>query len=152
MLHRDATRARTDQAIDVAVLVGVGVLIFVGFATSYRTLCDLAVRVGGYPTWLAPAVPISFDLGIIVLSLRVAQSAREGRHAPILRLLIAVLSATTVLVNASAVRGLEGGLMHAAPPAMFVVCFENVVITMRRRALLGRAGGPTPIPHQPLVR
>jgi hypothetical protein len=152
VLQRDTVEARFDQAIDGAVLTGVGILILVGFATSYRTLCDLAARVGGYPGWLAPAVPISFDLGIVVLSLKVAQAAREGRRAPMLRLLVALLSTATVLTNATAVRGAEGRLMHAVPPAMFVVCFENVVITMRGRALQARRGWPAPVPHPPFLR
>ena len=79
--------------MDRAITVGLVVLILVGFAASYRTLRDLAATAGGYPTWLAPAIPLSFDLGIVVLSLKVARAAREGRTAPVLRLLVAALSA-----------------------------------------------------------
>ena len=75
----ERTPSQVDAAIDLAVTIGVAILILVGFATSYRTLLDLAVTAGGYPRWLAPAVPLSFDLGVVVLSLKVAQSAREGR-------------------------------------------------------------------------
>jgi hypothetical protein len=147
-----AEAAWVDQAINIAVMSGVGVLVLVGFATSYHTLLDLAVTAGGYPTWLAPAVPLSFDLGIVVLSLKVAQAAREGRHAPVLRLLVASLSAATVVANASAVAGLGGRVLHAVPPAMFVVCFESVVITARRRALQVRGAWPAPIPRQHPLR
>jgi hypothetical protein len=141
-----------DRGIDHAVTFGVAILVLVGFATSYRTLRDLAVSIGRYPPWLAPAVPLSFDLGVIVLSLKVAQAAREGRHAPVLRLLVAGLSAATVLANASAVPGTSARLLHAVPPAMFVVCFESVVITARRRALQARGVLPKPLPkQQPLL-
>jgi hypothetical protein len=150
MLRRNhVTAERIDHIIDAAVLIGVGVLIIVGFATSYRTLLDLAVTAGGYPDWLAPAVPLSFDLGIVVLSFKVAQAAREGRHAPVLRTLVVSLSAATVLANASAAVGTAGRLLHAVPPAMFVVCFESVVITVRRRALEARGTLPEPMPRQP---
>lgn len=141
-----------DRAMDVAVTVGVGILILVGFATSYRTLLDLAVTAGGYPRWLAPAVPLSFDLGIVVLSLKVAQAAREGRSAPVLRLLVAALSAATVVANAAAVPGPTARLLHAVPPAMFVVCFESVIITVRRHALQARGAWPEPIPRQHPLR
>jgi hypothetical protein len=144
--------ALADRAIDVAVTAGVAVLVLVGFATSYHTLLDLAATVGGYPRWLAPAVPLSFDLGIVVLSLKVAQAAREGRHAPVLRLLVMLLSAVTVLANASAVPGTAARLLHAVPPAMFVVCFESAVITMRRHALQARGAWPQPIPRQHPLR
>lgn len=150
--HDPFNTARTDRIIDAAVLLGVGVLILVGFATSYRTLLELAIDAGGYPPWLAPAVPLSFDLGIVVLSLKVAQAARQGRHAPTLRLLVAGLSAATVLANASAATGLAPKLLHAVPPAMFVVCFESVVISVRRRALEIRGAWPTPIPRQHPLR
>jgi hypothetical protein len=69
---------RLDRAIDCAITFGLVVLILVGFAASYRTLRDLAASVGGYPTWLAPAIPLSFDLGIVVLSLKVARAEGEG--------------------------------------------------------------------------
>lgn len=147
--RRDEAAQVVDVVIDIAVMVGVAVLVLVGFATSYHTLLDLAVTPGGYPRWLAPAVPLSFDLGIVVLSLKVAQAAREGRHALVLRSLVIALSAVTVLANASAVPGTAAGLLHAVPPAMFVICFESVVIGVRRRALQARDAWPEPIPVQP---
>jgi hypothetical protein len=137
---------RLDVAIDAAIAAGVTLLILIGFATSYRTLRDLATDIGGYPPWLAPAVPLSFDLGIVVLSLKVLRLAREGRHAPILRLEVAALSIATVAANASAASSPIARLLHAVPPAMFVICFESIVITARRHALerLGRQPTPTP--------
>ena len=123
---------RVDRLIDCAVTVGVCVLILVGFATSYRTLVDLAVSEAQYPRWLAPAVPLSFDLGIVVLSLKVAQAARQGRQAPVLRLLVAFLSIATVLVNASSAPSTTARLLHAVPPAMFVICFESVITSLRQ--------------------
>jgi hypothetical protein len=144
--------ALVDQAIDLAIMLGLAVLILVGFATSYRTLRDLATTEGGYPPWLAPAVPLSFDLGIIVLSLKVARAAREGRTAPVMRLLVALLSASTVVANASAASGMAARLLHAVPPAMFVICFESVVITARRRALAAMRLLPDPLPRVRVVR
>lgn len=138
---------RLNQAVDVATATGITVLIVVGFATSYRTLRDLAVVQGGYPLWLAPAVPLSFDLGIVVLSLKVIRAAREGRSAPVMRLLVAALSTATVVANASAAGTLTAQLLHAVPPAMFVICFESVVVTARRRALTRMGLVPEPLPR-----
>lgn len=141
-----------DQIMDVAIAVGLGILILVGFATSYRTLRDLAATEGDYPLWLAPAVPLSFDLGIIVLSLKVIRAAREGRSAPVLRLIVATLSAATVAANASAADTLAARVLHAVPPAMFVICFESVVITARRHALAHMGLLPEPLPRLRAVR
>jgi len=144
---RQRLGGRLDQAVDVATATGITVLIVVGFATSYRTLRDLAVVQGGYPLWLAPAVPLSFDLGIVVLSLKVIRAAREGRSAPVMRLLVAALSTATVVANASAAGTLTAQLLHAVPPAMFVICFESVVVTARRRALTRMGLVPEPLPR-----
>lgn len=149
--RRPPTPARTDprldQLLDSAILAGLTVLILVGFAASYRTLRDLAATVGGYPQWLAPAVPLSFDLGIVVLSLKVARGAREGRTAPLLRLLVGVLSAATVAANASAAATWAAGILHAVPPAMFVICFESVIVSARRRSLAAMGLMPEPLPR-----
>ncbi|WP_088319468.1 DUF2637 domain-containing protein [Kineosporia sp. R_H_3] len=146
------TENLVDQAIDLAIMVGLGILILVGFATSYRTLRDLAATEGGYPVWLAPAVPLSFDLGIVVLSLKVARAAREGRTAPVMRLLVAALSSATVIANAAAATSATARLLHAIPPAMFVVCFETVIISSRRVALEERGLLPPPLPHLRPIR
>lgn len=143
---------RLDIAIDAAIAAGVTLLILIGFATSYRTLRDLATDIGGYPPWLAPAVPLSFDLGIVVLSLKVIRLAREGRPAPILRLQVAALSIATVAANASVATTPVAGLLHVVPPAMFVICFESVVITARRHAQERLGRQPTPLPRIPLAR
>ena len=114
----DAAAQRLDRAIDLAITSGLVVLVLVGFAASYRTLRDLAAAAGGYPAWLAPAIPLSFDLGIVVLSLKVARAAREGRTAPVLRLLVAALSTATLAANAAAATTPAARLLHAVPPAM----------------------------------
>jgi Protein of unknown function (DUF2637) len=151
---RTETRSssRIDQTIDIAIMIGLAVLILVGFATSYRTLRDLAATTGGYPPWLAPAVPLSFDLGIVVLSLKVARAAREGRTAPVMRLLVAALSAATVVANASAASTPTARLLHAVPPAMFVICFESVIVTARLHALARMRLLPAPLPRIRTVR
>jgi Protein of unknown function (DUF2637) len=143
---------RLDRVMDLAIAAGLIVLILVGFAASYGTLRDLAATAGGYPAWLAPAIPLSFDLGIVVLSLKVARAAREGRTAPVLRLLIVALSAATVAANISAATTIAARLLHAVPPAMFVICFESVVITARRAALDRQGLLPHPLPRLSLAR
>ncbi len=65
----------------------------IGFVASWETLRDLAASTGGFSPWLAPVVPLSFDLGIVVLSLKVVLAAREGRSATALRDLVVALSA-----------------------------------------------------------
>lgn len=127
-----------DRAIAAAVTTGVAALIVIGFLTSYETLRNLAATDGGFPLWLAPAVPLSFDLGIAVLSLKIVAAARQGRRAVLLRLLVACLSVSSVAVNSTASTGTAGRLLHAVPPAMFVVCFESLVASARRAATAGR--------------
>ncbi|NAZ85232.1 DUF2637 domain-containing protein [Kineococcus indalonis] len=129
---------RFDVLAERAAAIGVGVLIVTGFAASYTTLRDLAAGVGGFPPWLAPVVPLSFDVGIVVLSLKVVLAARAGRSARLLRALVVALSVATVLVNGAAAQGLTGWLLHAVPPAMFVVCFETLAAGARHAALHAR--------------
>jgi hypothetical protein len=128
----DTSWLSLDRVIDVAVAAGVVCLVIIGFVTSYETLRSLAATDGGFPTWLAPAVPLSFDLGVVVLSLKVVAAARQGRHALLLRTLVAALSVSTVAVNSTAATGTAGRLLHAVPPAMFVICFESLVSGARR--------------------
>lgn len=136
--HGNASRVTIDRTIERATATGVAVLVIIGFVTSYETLRSLAVTDGGFAHWLAPAVPLSFDLGIIVLSLKIVAAAREGRHAVVHRALVAVLSTATVAVNSSASNGTAGQLLHAIPPAMFVTCFEGLIADARREAMAGR--------------
>jgi hypothetical protein len=131
-----ASRSTADSVAALAVAVGVVLLVLIGFAASYVTLRDLAVSAGRFSPRLAPVVPLSFDLGIVVLSLKVVLAAKQGRSAIWLRLLVSGLSAATVAANASAAATLTGRLLHAIPPAMFVVCFESVTSSARRDALL----------------
>jgi hypothetical protein len=133
-----ASNSTPDRAAAVAVAVGVVLLVLIGFAANYATLRDLAVSAGRFSPWLAPVVPLSFDLGIIVLSLKVVLAAKQGRSAVWLRLLVAGLSAVTVAANASAAPTVIGRLLHAIPPAMFVICFESATGSARREVLCGR--------------
>ncbi|WP_432545820.1 DUF2637 domain-containing protein [Kineococcus sp. SYSU DK004] len=126
--------SRFDQAVERVAALGVAVLIAIGFTASYTTLRDLAAVVGGFPPWLAPVVPLSFDVGIVVLSLKVVLAARAGRRARLLRTLVITLSALTVLANGAASPTWSGRLLHAVPPAMFVICFETVAAGARRTA------------------
>jgi hypothetical protein len=134
----NVSRVTVDRAIELAVATGVAVLVVIGFVTSYETLRSLAITDGGFAPWLAPAVPLSFDLGIVVLSLKIVAAARQGRHALVHRALVAVLSTATVAVNSTASNGTAGQLLHAIPPAMFVICFEGLIADARRSALAGR--------------
>jgi hypothetical protein len=130
-----------DRVLDLAVAVGVVLLVVIGFLTSYETLRGLAVSDGGFPPWLAPTVPLSFDLGIVVLSLKVLANARHGRQSLMLRLLVAALSVSSVAVNSTASTGVAGRLLHAIPPAMFVICFESAVASARRNTPRSRRSG-----------
>ena len=140
-----------ESAAAMAVAIGVVLLVLIGFAASYATLRDLAMSAGRFSPLLAPVVPLSFDLGIVVLSLKVVLAAKQGRSAIWLRLLVAGLSAATVAANASAAPTLIGRLLHAIPPAMFVICFESVTGSARRDALL-KAGLHVAVPQvRPLL-
>jgi hypothetical protein len=142
----------TDHALDYATALGVTVLIGVGFITSYTTLSTLAAERGQFPPWLAAAVPLAFDAGIITLSLKVCRLAREGRSALALRLVIAGLSVSTVVANSAAGADWPARLLHAVPPAMFVVCFESVIVSVRRHALQRMGLLPAPLPRVRGVR
>ncbi|MFC6007470.1 DUF2637 domain-containing protein [Angustibacter luteus] len=128
--------------MDAAIAVGVSVLVAIGFVTSYDTLRLLAATDGGFAPWLAPAVPLSFDLGIVVLSLKVLSAARVGKTALTLRVLVIALSVASVAANGAASAGAPGRLLHAVPPAMFVICFESVIASARRQALAGQRRRP----------
>jgi Protein of unknown function (DUF2637) len=140
-----------ETAAAMAVAIGIVLLVLIGFAASYATLRDLAVSAGRFSPWLAPVVPLSFDLGIVVLSLKIVLAANEGRCAIWLRLLVAGLSAATVAANASAAPTLIGRLLHAIPPAMFVICFESVTGSARREALRPRGANVTVPSVQPML-
>jgi hypothetical protein len=135
----DDDRLSLDRVLEVAVAVGVVLLVVIGFITSYETLRALAVTAGGFTPWLAPAVPLSFDLGIVVLSLKIVAAARQGRRAFLHRGLVTALSIATVAVNSTASPGAAGRMLHAIPPAMFVVCFEGLITDARRTAMAGRS-------------
>jgi hypothetical protein len=144
---REVRGRYADRALDIASAIGVGILISVGFPASFDTLLTLAMRRGHFESWLAPAVPLALDVGIITLSLRVCRLAREGRRAVLLRLAVAGLSVGTVAANAAAGQDWLGRRLHGVPPAMFVVCFESVVISIRRHALECMDLLPAPLPR-----
>ncbi len=145
-------RSRQDELAEGAIAAGLALLVAIGFVASWETLRDLAATAAGFSSWLAPVVPLSFDLGIVVLSLKVVLAAREGRAATTLRALVVALSAATVAANATAAGGVTGRLLHAVPPAMFVICFESVVVTARQRALERLGLQPPRLPHvRPLL-
>ncbi|MCI2238119.1 DUF2637 domain-containing protein [Paenibacillus sp. TRM 82003] len=154
LTHRASASRSPAASFDVlaerAAGVGVAVLIVTGFVSSYTTLRDLAVEVGQFPGWLAPVVPLSFDVGIVVLSLKVLLAARAGRTAPVLRALVLILSIATVLANGASSPHLVGRLLHAVPSAMFVVCFETVVTAARRQALRERGSDATDARFRPV--
>lgn len=147
LTHRGGRGQRPvlDQAAAGVVGAGVVCLVLIGFVASYQTLRDLAVSAGSFSPWLAPAVPLSFDLGIVILSLKVVLAARQGRPAVCLRLLVAGLSTATVVANASAALSGVGRLMHIVPAG-------DVRHLLRKRCRLrqepvagpGRAGRFTP--------
>ncbi len=91
--HCRPGRSRPDELAEGTIAAGLGFLVAIGFVASWETLRDLAASTGGFSPWLAPVVPLSFDLGIVVLSLKVVLAAREGRSATALRALVVALSA-----------------------------------------------------------
>ena len=145
-------RARAQQVAEGVTAAGLGLLVVVGFVASYETLRDLAATEAGFSPWLAALVPLSFDLGIVILSLRVVLAAHEGRTATVTRLLVATLALASVAANVAAAATVTGQLLHAVPPAMFVVCFETVIVAARRHALQRLGLRPAVSPHvRPLV-
>jgi hypothetical protein len=145
-------RARAQQVAEFVTAAGLGLLAVVGFLASYETLRDLAAAEAGFSPWLAPLVPLSFDLGIVILSLRVVLAAHEGRTATVTRLLVATLALASVAANVAAAATVTGQLLHAVPPAMFVVCFETVIVAARRHALQRLGLRPAVSPRvRPLV-
>ena len=145
-------RARAQQVAEFVTAAGLGLLVVVGFLASYETLRDLAAAEAGFSPWLAPLVPLSFDLGIVILSLRVVLAAHEGRTATVTRLLVATLALASVAANLAAAATVTGQLLHAVPPAMFVVCFETVIVAARRHALQRLGLRPAVSPRvRPLV-
>jgi hypothetical protein len=140
-----------DKALDAGSTLGITALIGVGFTVSYNTLRNAALD-AGFSEFLAPAVPLSFDVGIITLSLKVYRLAREGRTAPILRAIIIALSIATVVANAAAGDTLASRILHGIPSAMFVICFESMIVSARRHALQRMGLVPPALPRVRPIR
>lgn len=147
--------ARLEVAAERAATIGVGLLIVTGFASSDTTLRDLAVNVGGFSSWLAPVVPLSFDVGIIVLSLKVVLAARAGGDVRVLRALVLVLSAATVVADGAASSTVVGRLLPAVPSEMLVVRFETLAASARHdahaRRLTDRGGAEEDVALLPVL-
>ncbi|MEU8623059.1 DUF2637 domain-containing protein [Streptomyces sp. NPDC048623] len=127
-------------------------LIALGFSTSYEAIRQIARDKGGFGHAMSNVVPLSFEGGIIVLSLYAIKKAREGKRATLLELLIAVGSLATLYVNWNVeTDGITGKLTHVIPVAMFLICFKYLVHATRTKALEKAGVLPKPLPRLRLV-
>ncbi|GAA2686863.1 DUF2637 domain-containing protein [Streptomyces lunalinharesii] len=150
--RKEANENRTagewlDWATSTATTAGTYALIGMGFTASYDTIRGIARKRGHFGDTMSNIVPLSFEGGIIILSLHVIREARKGRRAPILRTLVALGALATLITNFSAnSTDLAGQLTHVVPVAMFIVCFEYLVHSVRRKALEDMGLVPPPMP------
>lgn len=151
--RKSATRNRSanewlDVGIDVVASLGTYVLIVLGFTASYSTIRKIAVEKGNFSDTMSHIVPLSFEGGIIILSLRVIREARAGRRALFLRLIVAMGALATLVTNFRAEsQGIEGQLTHVVPVAMFIICFEWMIHSARKKALQDMGLLPPPMPN-----
>ncbi|MFI1831306.1 DUF2637 domain-containing protein [Streptomyces sp. NPDC020412] len=141
-------RRLLDNSLATVTTLGTYGLIALGFSTSYGAIRDIAREKGHFSDGMSHVVPLSFEGGIIVLSLYAIRAAREGKRALLLEVLVALGSLATLYVNWRATaEGLEGKATHVIPVAMFLVCFKYLIHSVRRRALEAAGVLPPPLPR-----
>ncbi|MDJ0374763.1 DUF2637 domain-containing protein [Streptomyces sp. H10-C2] len=137
-----------DLGIDIVTAAGTYALIALGFTASYSTIRQIAVDKGAFSEGMSHIVPLSFEGGIIILSLRVLREARQGQRALFLRILVGLGAIATLVTNAhSKATDIAGQLTHVVPVAMFIICFEWMVHSARRKALVDMGLIPPPLPR-----
>ncbi|MFE0107069.1 DUF2637 domain-containing protein, partial [Streptomyces sp. NPDC059009] len=135
-----------DLSISAATTAGTYALIALGFSASYSTIRAIAREKGHFSDGMSHIVPISFEGGIIILSLHVIREARKGRRALVLRLLVALGALATLITNGKAnADGIEGSITHIVPVAMFIICFEYLIHSARKKALEDMGLLPPPL-------
>ncbi|MGW5679224.1 DUF2637 domain-containing protein [Streptomyces sp. NPDC003860] len=141
-------RQLLDDTLALVTTAGTYGLIGLGFATSYGAIRKIAEDKGHFSPTMSHVVPLSFEGGIIVLSLYAIRAAREGKRALLLEVLVAIGSIATLYVNWNAeAEGLEGQAVHVVPVAMFLVCFKYLIHSVRKRALEAAGVLPPPLPR-----
>lgn len=137
-----------DFILATGTTLGTYGLIGLGFSTSYGAIRQIAKDKGHFTDSMSHVVPLSFEGGIIILSLYAIRAAREGKRALMLEVLVAIGSVATLYVNwQSKTDGIEGKLTHVVPVAMFLVCFKYLVHSTRKRALEAAGVLPPPLPR-----
>ncbi|MCW8383910.1 DUF2637 domain-containing protein [Streptomyces justiciae] len=136
-----------DLGLSTVTTAGTYALVGLGFSASYGTIRDIAQTKGGFSEGMSHVVPLSFEGGIIILSLHVIRQARQGERALLLRLIITLCSLATLLTNWSAAKTIEGQLTHVVPVAMFIICFEWLIHASRKKALKDMGLLPPPLAH-----
>ncbi|MFH8582537.1 DUF2637 domain-containing protein [Streptomyces zaomyceticus] len=110
----------------VAALAG-GLVGAIGFAASYSTLETAALKWGFGPT-LAGAFPIGVDASIIAFLAMDLVLIHRRTPWPVLRLSAHLMTAVTIVLNASAQKGglsfSAKTLSHAVMPVLFVIGVE----------------------------
>ncbi|WP_433860092.1 DUF2637 domain-containing protein [Streptomyces kronopolitis] len=150
-LRRSANENRSpaewvDWGMSALTTAGTYALIGLGFSASYETIRQIAEKKGKFSPNMSHIVPLSFEGGIIILSLHVIREARKGRRAGFLRLLVALGALATLVTNARAeAAGFEGTLTHVVPVGMFIVCFEYLIHSVRKKALEDMGLLPPPL-------
>ncbi|ORT54190.1 DUF2637 domain-containing protein [Streptomyces sp. CB03238] len=144
----DKRKELLNQTLAAVTTLGTYGLIGLGFSTSYESIRQIAQVKGKFGPTMSHVVPLSFEGGIIILSLYVIRAARQGQRALMLETLVMVGSLATLFVNWHApVDGIEGRITHVVPVAMFLICFKYLVHSSRKKALQDRGVLPPPLPR-----
>lgn len=122
--------------VEWALTAGAVMIAILGFISSFDGVSRMAVRVAGFSPRLAPTVPASIDLSILVASAyRVILTRRsvEVRLTPRwLRWAIYGLTGVTVYANMSVTDRMIGKVLHAVMVSLWVAFVEGATFVARR--------------------
>ncbi|MFJ4880882.1 DUF2637 domain-containing protein [Streptomyces sp. NPDC088745] len=132
-------------------MIGAVVIAAIGFAASYETLHALALEKGFGP-FVASAVPIGVDAGILVMYGMDLALAWRRTPRPLLRYIGHFLTLATIFFNATASgRPLTadpvGAALHGVMPVLFVATVEAArhLVIRTARVRMGAASNGVPL-------
>lgn len=135
------------RAVPTLMLIVVG---STSFLLSYVAIRDVSIALGAVPANLAWAVPVCIDGGILAGSAAIwSSSYQRKRRDPLAFITVAVLLATSVIINTQHA-GTEtlGKWIAALPPLILLACLEIVAAGHRRSMEDADSSAPSPVIDQ----
>ncbi|RSN51357.1 hypothetical protein DMH01_42405, partial [Amycolatopsis sp. WAC 04182] len=103
-----------------------------GWTASFIGLHEFATKHMGYTESEAWLVPLTFDGGAFALSISAFRAARNGRAAPLRRLLVIVFTLGSSVINYNKLEDTSGRWVNALLPVVAVIVFESVLVEARK--------------------